>query len=170
MQHLTIRLLCVSRSCRGYKKADMFLCMSRIPGCVRSSWVPLQFECQVTSLFKVARGGRPLAVPFHCLQVLVGLLCPPNAKMAPRLSPGGCIQCVPLLSGCSTTFCDNEHCQRSQFRHCIVDTFVAALTGALRHLGHDPVLLDHFLSTPADAIDTQNTRASSARMVSYCAA
>src|SRR6476661_4231846 len=35
-----------------------------------------------------------------------------------------------------------------------VETFVAALTGALRHLGHDPVVLDHFLTTPADAIDT----------------
>jgi hypothetical protein len=35
-----------------------------------------------------------------------------------------------------------------------VETFVAALTGALRHLGHDPVLLDRFLTTPADAIDT----------------
>ena len=34
-----------------------------------------------------------------------------------------------------------------------VETFVAALTGALRHLGHEPVLLDRFLTTPADAID-----------------
>ena len=35
-----------------------------------------------------------------------------------------------------------------------VETFVAALTAALQRLGHDPVVLDHFLSTPADAIDT----------------
>src|SRR5262245_54043322 len=35
-----------------------------------------------------------------------------------------------------------------------VDAFVANLTGALEHLGHEPVVLDHFLSTPADAIDT----------------
>ena len=34
-----------------------------------------------------------------------------------------------------------------------VETFVAALTGALRHLGHEPVVLDRFLTTPADAID-----------------
>ena len=32
-------------------------------------------------------------------------------------------------------------------------TFVAALTAALRHLGHEPKLIDHFLTTPADAID-----------------
>src|SRR6188472_3919709 len=34
-----------------------------------------------------------------------------------------------------------------------VDAFVAALTGALRALGHEPKLLDHFLTSPADAID-----------------
>ena len=35
-----------------------------------------------------------------------------------------------------------------------VDAFAGALTGALHALGHEPKLLDHFLTSPADAIDT----------------
>jgi hypothetical protein len=34
-----------------------------------------------------------------------------------------------------------------------VQTFTAALTSALQHLGHQPKLIEGFLSTPADAID-----------------
>jgi L-fucose isomerase-like protein len=34
-----------------------------------------------------------------------------------------------------------------------VETFVKAITGAVRHLGHEVNLIDHFLTTPADAID-----------------
>ena len=35
-----------------------------------------------------------------------------------------------------------------------VDAFVGALIGALHALGHEPKLIDHFLTTPADAIET----------------
>jgi L-fucose isomerase-like protein len=34
-----------------------------------------------------------------------------------------------------------------------VDAFVVALTAALRALGHEPHVIDHFLTSPADAID-----------------
>ena len=34
-----------------------------------------------------------------------------------------------------------------------VETFTAALEAALRHLGHEPVVIDRFLTTPADSID-----------------
>lgn len=34
-----------------------------------------------------------------------------------------------------------------------VDAFVAAISGAVRHLGHDVHLIDRFLTTPGDAID-----------------
>jgi L-fucose isomerase-like protein len=34
-----------------------------------------------------------------------------------------------------------------------VETFTVALEAALRHLGHDPVVIDRFLTTPADSID-----------------
>jgi hypothetical protein len=34
-----------------------------------------------------------------------------------------------------------------------VDKFLGALTGALKKLGHEPKLIDKFLTTPADSID-----------------